>query len=798
MEIGAEHPSPSLWRFHVETTDQFNALLERLVFLSDPQTLNDTLALTLEAESRLLVLDALTNAMPFNTLYARHRYPWMLEHIADRIEIHFQPIVDMQGGGHIFAFEALCRVRNPAGSLLNGVEVFRLTSQLNRQDEVDLLCQRMALRRKAAEIPPGMPVFLNVMPTTILHESWVTQFIASLHELEIDPRDVIIEVVESERVDAALLATRCETLRRAGLRIALDDMGSGFNGLTILSMVRAEFIKIDRPLVHEAQGSRVRAVMLESLVSMAARLGAKVVAEGLERAEDVGFCQSMGIGLGQGFFFFQPEYGLQLTPFAMPELDDAWSARPQEIFRLSDLVEPGGSIELHAGLQQAKVLFEDSPGLSWLVVLDQGRPVGLLSRGHALAHNAWRIGLACQPLRRVLTTTINVVTLARSLYVSSDGTEPWVIIGSDGYYLGIVQPMALVTRILSHHDYGSNLHPLSQLPTGPGLRQSIDSRLDGTRNMHLVYIDLDHFKSFNDRYGFIRGDAMIRTLAEILRHLFIGNTNHLLGHIGGDDFILIADDENDRSDELKTLLESAIVQFHALARHLYDAEDISRGFFVTEDGQRHPVASVSVAVVNGRTGRPANSIEAAERAAALKKVGKSEWGSVIVIEDIQTQVCPISVFDDIDTWRDNAFSALDTLAQHTRGCDPHCLDDAFKAFPFFEVVFELDAYGIQRHPNWINPAMYGRIRAGGVGADRGGQKYFSAVSTSGQRYVSTIYLSSASEDFCLTLAAPLFDSQGTADGVLVADLNLSAMAALVDKRPALVANWSDSIEKIRQ
>ncbi|HZV99304.1 MAG TPA: EAL domain-containing protein [Methylophilaceae bacterium] len=64
------------------------------------------------------------------------------------------------------------------------------------------------------------------------------------------------------------------------MRIALDGMGSGFNGLRTLASVRADFVKIDRAIVHEAQGSRVRTVLLEAIISMAQRLGCTIVAEG--------------------------------------------------------------------------------------------------------------------------------------------------------------------------------------------------------------------------------------------------------------------------------------------------------------------------------------------------------------------------------------------------------------------------------------------------------------------------------------------------------------------------------------
>ncbi|HTJ96954.1 MAG TPA: EAL domain-containing protein [Rhodocyclaceae bacterium] len=780
-QIGGKHLGGSLWRFTNET-DDMGGLLEQIIRATDPQTLNTTLALLMDDASNDCPLAALESAMPVQAMYARNRYAWLLVGLEQRIEMHLQPIVDMQAGGQVFAYEALCRLREPAGELLPGGEAFTLARQLRRQDDMDLACQHLALSRKASEIPNGIPLFMNVMPTTLLHEGWTAQCLAWLQEMAIDPRDVVIEVVESEMVDASILAERCEALRAAGLRIALDDMGAGFNGLTTLAMVRAEFIKIDRTLVHEAQGSRVRAVLLEAIVSMAERLGATVIAEGLERAEDVGFCQSMGIRLGQGYFFAPPAADLHAKPIRLPDLDDAWRARPQDRFRLTDVVEPGNTVELHANIETVREQFAQNPSLPWIVVLDQEQPVGLLSRGKILSRSTQQIGKACEPIRRVLPNNTTLSSLARSLYVSREGLEPWVVVGPDGTYLGTVQPMSLIAQILTHREHGANLHPLSQLQTGPSLRQTIETRLSGAHKMGLTYIDLDHFKSFNDRYGFIRGDAMIRTLSEILRRLFVGKPNQVLGHIGGDDFILVMDEPDGDTSYLRKQLETAIIQFHALASHLYDPEDLDRGFFTTEDGKQHPIAGVSVAVVNGNTGALPNSIAAAERAAYLKKLGKAEWGSVIVIEDTPHQIHPVRSFGDLDLWRTNAFEALGSLMNHPRGRDPHCLDAAFKAYPFFEMVFELDAKGVQRFPNWINPSMYGRMRAGGVGIDRSTQDYYSRVASNGQQFVSTIYLSTASEDFCLTLAQPLFSPTGEFSGVLVADLNLSSMAGLLDRQ----------------
>jgi len=94
------------------------------------------------------------------------------------------------------------------------------------------------------------------------------------------------------------------------------------------------------------------------------------------------------------------------------------------------------------------------------------------------------------------------------------------------------------------------------------------------------------------------------------------------------------------------------------------------------------------------------------------------------------------------------------------------------------VVFELNPSGIQRYPNWINPNMYGKIKAGGAGVDRSQQAYYSVAYETMQPYISSIYLSTATEDFCLTVSLPILNQLGGLESILVADISIAAMAML--------------------
>jgi hypothetical protein len=159
----------------------------------------------------------------------------------------------------------------------------------------------------------------------------------------------------------------------------------------------------------------------------------------------------------------------------------------------------------------------------------------------------------------------------------------------------------------------------------------------------------------------------------------------------------------------------------------------------------------------------------------MKKIAKGQAGSVMAREGNPPSIERIEHGEQDLSWKHNAISVLEQIGGRPRKPDPHFLDDGFANYPYFEVVFELDDEGVQRYPNWINPEMYGRIKAGGKGTDRTHQAYFRSVTNTRKPYLSPIYLSSATEDFCLTVAVPVPATQNAASGILVADINIASL-----------------------
>jgi diguanylate cyclase (GGDEF)-like protein len=176
--------------------------------------------------------------------------------------------------------------------------------------------------------------------------------------------------------------------------------------------------------------------------------------------------------------------------------------------------------------------------------------------------------------------------------------------------------------------------PLTGLPGNLAIERVIEERLSARSAFSLCQIDLDHFKPYADKYGYAWASEIIKEVARILlaerecaemRDIFIG-------HIGGDDFVLIADPE-----QAETLGRRLVDVFDEQIRPFYSVEDLQKGFIVGKDRkgneQFFPLLSVSVAMVTGDGRRFRNALEMAEVTAELKEYAKSLAGNNFVKEE---------------------------------------------------------------------------------------------------------------------------------------------------------------------
>jgi PleD family two-component response regulator len=175
--------------------------------------------------------------------------------------------------------------------------------------------------------------------------------------------------------------------------------------------------------------------------------------------------------------------------------------------------------------------------------------------------------------------------------------------------------------------------PLTGLPGNHSINDEIRSRLSSGQPFSLLQLDIDHFKAFNDYYGYSRGDQAIQMLAQVLTESVLrhGGPESFVGHIGGDDFVVITTPEG-----AEPLGETILEWFNTASRDLYDAEDRERGYVEVLNRrhvvERFPLMSLTIAMVSTDRVPVTHLAELIDIAQELKAHGKGIPGSVLVGE----------------------------------------------------------------------------------------------------------------------------------------------------------------------
>lgn len=217
----------------------------------------------------------------------------------------YQPIVDLASGATV-AHEALLRAELD-GQEVQPAALFAAAEAADRVHVLDRIGRETAIRG-AANWLGDATLFVNFIPTSIYRpEVCLRTTERAVAESGLARERLVFEVVESHRVaEVAHLLAILDHYRRGGYRVALDDVGAGYSSLNLLAALEPDIVKIDRDLVQGLPGASAIAVV-RGIVTMAHELGALVVAEGIETADQAEAAGELGVDLGQGWLFGRPQ-----------------------------------------------------------------------------------------------------------------------------------------------------------------------------------------------------------------------------------------------------------------------------------------------------------------------------------------------------------------------------------------------------------------------------------------------------------------------------------------------------------
>ncbi len=218
----------------------------------------------------------------------------------------YEPIVECRSRT-VFGYEALAR--GPKDSPLHSPAVlFAMADEEDLLFQLDCLCRRSGIAG-ARDLPKGTKLFLNVRPTSIHDPSFRAEVLTeTLGRLDLTPSDVVFEISEQESIgNFEIFREVSDYYKKLGFQIALDDTGAGYQSLEAVMELSPEFIKVDKAFVQGIDADPARQELVRALRSVADRIGAQIIGEGLDTLEELATLGDLGIPFGQGWLFGKPQ-----------------------------------------------------------------------------------------------------------------------------------------------------------------------------------------------------------------------------------------------------------------------------------------------------------------------------------------------------------------------------------------------------------------------------------------------------------------------------------------------------------
>lgn len=496
---------------------------------------------------------------------------------------YFQPIVDF-ASAKIFGYEAL--IRGPEDSYFNlPFNLFHVANLYSQVQELELLCLEVSCEA-FLKFDTAAKLFVNISPLTLTYSgAEKTTVEVMLDQFKLDPQQVVIELSEKYPVDNYdVIHTAVKFYRSLGFQIAIDDLGSGYSGLRVWSEIRPEYVKIDKHFIKDLDNDSVKREFVRSINEVSDRLNCNVIAEGIESESELKALRTIGVSHGQGYLLGKPLKQLSNVVAHLVTQYSKFRVRKYGFTdTIADLVEYRDALHPSVTLNEVADMFCLNKTISSLPVVENSRVKGIVVRETILEMCLTRFGRElnsnkkiseCMDKFPITVEQSSLLQYVSKLLVGEEemGMNVDFIITNNGYYVGVGRTKRLLEKLTDQRisdDKYSN--PLTMLPGNVPIYEWIDDLLQSKSDFYVAYFDLNYFKPYNDKYGYGRGDELIKWLAELIS-VNSSEKYDRVGHIGGDDFIVIF-----QSQDWYAKCESILSDFEQNISCFYSPEDFDSG-----------------------------------------------------------------------------------------------------------------------------------------------------------------------------------------------------------------------------
>ena len=506
------------------------------------------------------------------------------------IDFAFQPIINTFTS-ELFGVEALIRNYETLG--FNSIfEIFDRAYNEGILYQLDIELRKKAIE-KFSKIDSNTKLFFNIDNRIIFSPDLTpNNTLHILQKYNLPQERICFEISERNTLkDPYSLTQLLNRYKLEGFNLAIDDFGTGIAGLKLLYYTDTDFLKIDRFFISGLQKDNKKQIFIKNIINLSHLMGIKVISEGIETKEEFFICKELGSDYVQGYFIQKPTLDIKDIKYKYKHIKKLIDNDKREgEFIEDDLIEFIPPLNKNSTLYELIKTFKDKK-IEFVPIIDNNNNfLGIIEENDIkeLLYSPYGLYIAQNKDKKISKYIKKIFSIEKNwpieklleIYTNTQkNNQRGVIITKGGKYLGIISNYTIINLAYKKNlELAQNQNPLTKLPGNKQIEKFIKKALNNKDIYHIIYLDFDNFKPYNDIYGFRRGDRVIQFFAELLQKYV---KNGFIGHIGGDDFFIGYQNKDfQESYHLMTQIQN---KFNLEVKKFYNKEDIKKGYIIAKD-----------------------------------------------------------------------------------------------------------------------------------------------------------------------------------------------------------------------